>query len=485
MSRSFFIVQFFITVSCSLSAQYAGCGQRIHLQQLSEIDTLVPPQREFGQPVLETLGINLAVWSWDRFVQRRDWSNVTSRTINYNLHAPFVLDYDSYSGNQFSHPFHGSMFFNTARYHGANYYAAALYPLLGSMTWEYFCERNPPSINDILSTGVGGSIIGEATHRMSDLIFDNSKTGVQRFASEIFGSILNPPRGIHRILSGEAWRISNKRGKRVKPEPFSIDMGVGNRHMAELRGERRNQNLPFLSFNLNYGNRFTPSNHHVPFDFFRMHILFNIAEKCPTFNDIDIRGRLISHQFKTKDGSHHNIGLHQVYRYIDNYGEKGNIRAGQFPIINEACSFGFAIASEKCNTRTTWCHELMTDGIAFGGTTSDYFQPRTYNFAQGFSLRDELSFCLHRRLTIGNDFYFARLFVHNGCDDPTRTSDFFWGDQGTNSIFLNRSYLHCNLISNIRLCAEYALYYRRSHYTHYPNVHAKSHEHKIGILYGL
>ena len=210
-------------------------GSRVHLQRLDDFDTLVVKKRKTLTPILESLGINFSVWAYDRFYHNAGWAKVDDKTIKHNLECSWILDCDSYSGNQFSHPFHGSMFYNAARYHGHSYYASALYPLVGSFVWEYFCETNEPSYNDFLSTGIGGSAIGEATYRISDIVFDNSKWGVERIFRELIGGFLNPARGVHRLFSGQMWHRSQDRGKMVEPEPFSFDISAGGRFMTEMR----------------------------------------------------------------------------------------------------------------------------------------------------------------------------------------------------------------------------------------------------------
>ena len=97
-------------------------GSRVHLQRLSPLDTLVIPKKNSFKPILESLAINFGVWGYDHFIRDEGWADVTGKTIKHNFKAGWSLDIDSYSGNQFSHPYHGSMFYNAARYHGHNYY---------------------------------------------------------------------------------------------------------------------------------------------------------------------------------------------------------------------------------------------------------------------------------------------------------------------------------------------------------------------------
>lgn len=469
-------------------------GTRVHLQRLTDTDTLVTIRKNDIKPILESLAINFGVWGYDHFFKDADWADVNAHTIHHNLRCKWILDHDSYSGNQFSHPYHGSMFYNAARYHGHDYYTSALYPLIGSCVWEYFCETNEPSYNDFLSTGIGGSAIGEMTHRVSDLVFDNSKTGVRRIFREIVGSFINPSRGFHRLFSGEMWRVSPSRGKRVSPEPFSLDVGIGNRYMREMRRQKRQKNVAYIDFAMNYGEHFDGKDHHQPFDFFRLYAQLNLSNEDPTFSDIDIRGRIATKQFQSHNDWKFDLGLYQVFKYVDNYGENGKsksrMNAGDFAFINEACSFAGGLYMEKVHRGVSFSNDFMLDAIAFGGNTADYFSKRTYNYASGFSLRNEIRFCVNNRMVIGDDFYFVRMYMFKGNepmkpDTPVEYSKWAWGDKGNCSIYQNRAYLQFFLKHNLKLNAEHKLFYRRSNYASFDNVHAKSFELRFGIIYAI
>lgn len=466
-------------------------GTRVHLQRLSDGDTLVTSDKSLIKPVVESLGVNFMVWGYDRFLQKEGWAAVNAHTIHHNLKCKWILDHDSYSGNQFSHPFHGSMFYNTARYHGHSYYSSALYPLIGSCVWEYFCETNEPSYNDFLSTGIGGSAIGEMTYRVSDIVFDNSKTGVNRVVREIIGCFLNPSRGFHRLFSGEMWRVSSSRGKRVSPEPFSLDVGLGTRHIKEMRHNHRQKNIAYVDFLMNYGEHFDGKEHHKPFDYFRLYAQLNLSNDDPTFSDIDIRGRIATKQFNTSKDWKYDLGLYQVFKYVENYGENGKSRrqmnAGDFAFVNEACSFGGGLYMEKVKRGVSFSNDFMLDAIAFGGNTADYFDKRTYNYASGLSVKNEIRFCVNNRMVIGDDFYFARMYMFKGGkpDNPMEYDNFAWGDKGNCSIYQNKAYIQFFLKHNLKLNAEHKLFYRRSNYAAFDNVHAKSYELKLGIIYSI
>ena len=460
-------------------------GRRVHLQRLFDVDTLVVPNKRFLKPVLESLGINFGVWGWDHFVTDRDWADVNMDVIRRNLKSRFVLDYDSYSGNQFSHPYHGSMFYNAARYHGQSYYTAALYPLIGSVVWEYFCETNSPAFNDFISTGIGGSAIGEVTFRTSDIVFDNSKRGFVRVMRELVGTVLNPTRGLHRLLSGEAWRYSPARGKRMQPEPFSMDAGIGVRYMHEMKHQHRTKENSYVEFHLRYGDPFMKKKRRKPFDVFSLDMLINTSGHNPTFSLLEIRGRLFGRTFETSRNWKHDLAVHQNFKYVDNYGDKDNEHPGDFVLVNEACSFGVGLYSKKNGPKWSYFNDFQLNGVAFGGTTADYFQGRRYNFASGFSLRNDQRVTLNRKLAFGHDFYYAFFAVPKGPADPTDMGDYNWGDKGVHNIFINRLYLVANLRHNFKINVERELYYRISNYRDFENLRAKSYQFKMGLLYSM
>ena len=84
--------------------------------------------------------------------------------------------------NQFAHPYQGSMYHGFARSAGLNYWESLLYTNVGSFLWETGGETTPPSINDQIASGIGGSFFGEALFRMASLVLegDGEKPGFWR-----------------------------------------------------------------------------------------------------------------------------------------------------------------------------------------------------------------------------------------------------------------------------------------------------------------
>jgi hypothetical protein len=81
-------------------------------------------------------------------------------TIKKNLKGGFVWDNDQMGTNMFLHPYHGNLYYNSARSRGFNYWESGLFALGGSAMWELFMENEYPSINDIIATPIGGLSLG-------------------------------------------------------------------------------------------------------------------------------------------------------------------------------------------------------------------------------------------------------------------------------------------------------------------------------------
>lgn len=496
---------------------------RTHLQRPDTIVVNSCPLAIFGttpngtpklpalQALAEDLGVNLLVFGWDRFVTNRGWAKVTGKVIHNNVTGGWEWDCDSFSGNQFAHPYHGAMFYNTAREHGLSYGVSLAYPVLGSLTWELFCETNKPAINDLISTGIGGAAIGEVFHRTSDIFFDNTTHGAERVVREMVGTFLNPVRGLHRVISGEMFHVNRlSAGKKESPEPYSFRIGLGTRYIHDIGdihpylGHRYHDNVSFLDFHFNYGNHYNNLDGGGTavraFDYFDVYALVNLTAGNPTVGEFDICGRIGSYQKQLPHRWKLDVGFYQNIKYIDHYSSKDIQRPGNLSIISEAASFGAGFYAQRQGTSVTLKNEIMLSTVPLGGSTADYYPLRRYNFGSGFSVRHSFEFVYNRHLSFGNNFYFMRLFILKGAkpsvfDEDLSDSDLqmevlhnsvnSMGDKGEQSVFLNRLFANVNLFRNVQLNLQNEFYLRHGNYRYYPSLTAKSMEWRVGLAYSL
>jgi hypothetical protein len=96
------------------------------------------------------------------------------------------------------------MYHTFARSAGLNYWEGLAYTFLGSAMWEVVGETTPPSRNDQVTTGIGGSFLGESLFRMANLILE--KEGLHSSYRELFGFAVSPATGFNRHAFGNRFK---------------------------------------------------------------------------------------------------------------------------------------------------------------------------------------------------------------------------------------------------------------------------------------
>src|SRR5574344_2586416 len=205
-------------------------------------------KKRFFKAGVEAFGLNMAVQSFDRFVLNADYAKISLSSIRHNIKNGFVWDNDQFSTNLFAHPYHGGLYFNCARSNGLSFFESVPYSFCGSLMWETTCEREPPAINDLMATTMGGVCIGEVTHRLSDLILDDSKRGGARFWRELLAGVVCPIKALNRIISGDAWKVRHQYYKYHDYEriPVNVNISAGARYLADNNSFVRGEWDPYL-----------------------------------------------------------------------------------------------------------------------------------------------------------------------------------------------------------------------------------------------
>ena len=127
----------------------------------------------------------MLVWSFDRYIVKEDWAYINGHTIKSNFKKGPVWDTDQFTTNLFSHPYHGSLYFNAARSNGMNFWQSAPFAAGGSLMWEFFMENEPPSINDMLATKDFSDL--DLVLEMRDKLFDTIVEAIKNQLRRING----------------------------------------------------------------------------------------------------------------------------------------------------------------------------------------------------------------------------------------------------------------------------------------------------------
>ena len=160
-------------------------------------------RKSYAIPAAEIVGFEFLLNQFDRHVLGTDFASNAS-TIRRNLHSSWVVDRDPFTVNQLGHPYAGSMYQGFARASGLNYWEALGYTFAGSALWEIAGERSLPSRNDQISTGIGGSFLGEILFRLANLTLEHEN--IPPFWRETAAALISPPVGFNRLAFGDRFR---------------------------------------------------------------------------------------------------------------------------------------------------------------------------------------------------------------------------------------------------------------------------------------
>ena len=281
---------------------------------------------------------------------KKTYSTNLSTSWDHLVHGSWGIDHDTFSTNQFAHPYQGSMHHGFARSAGLNYWESLLYANAGSFLWEIGGETTNPSINDQIATGTGGSFLGEALFRMAGVVLegDGDKPGIFR---ELGAAALSPSTGINRFAFGD-------RFKPVFPSHhpanfWSLQLGTGvNTETNDQGGSGAiNRYEGIVNFEMAYGLPGKPGYRYKrPFDYFNFEFVGRSNSDNP-LDSIMIRGLLLGTDYAVGNSYRGIWGLYGGYDYISPH---------IFPVASTSASLG--------TTFQWWLSEaLALQGSVLGG----------------------------------------------------------------------------------------------------------------------
>lgn len=263
-------------------------------------------------PAVEIVGFDFLLNQYNRrFSGISDYDSNFS-TIRDNLSSSWKDDRDPFNVNQLGHPYQGSIYHGFARSAGLSYWESLGYTLAGSAFWEIAGEKVPPSRNDMISTGFGGSFLGEALFRMSNLVLERggSTPSIWR---ETGAAIISPSAGFNRFAMGDRFDAvfaSND------PAYYSrLQFGVSNTISGNPGTvDEIKRNDAQLDFILGYGLPGKPGYTYTrPFDYF---VFQSTASSANVFENLMTRGLLFGTDYQAGDNYRGIWGLYGSYDYI-------------------------------------------------------------------------------------------------------------------------------------------------------------------------
>ena len=456
----------------------------------------LPEPKRYWQAAAEATGINVGVQLFDRYALNSDFAQTTLNSLKRNFTDGMVWDNDFFITNLFAHPYHGNLYFNAARSNGLSFWESAPYALGGSAMWEFLGETEPPAINDIIATTCGGIAIGEMTHRLSRTVLDDRDRGGIRFLREAAATIINPIQGLHRIFSGDAWRVRSDHYRYHDFSKIPVDMSfsVGWRYLADNGALFRGIHAPYVNITLMYGTPVDGERHTTPYDFFDLEMNAAFGGGQPFVNTLNIVGRLWSTPILDKKDMAGEFGIYQHFNYYDAKPIEDGSELTPYR-ISEAAGFGpgFILSLPQTGAMTKLEQRIFMSGILLGGTKSDYFNviERDYNMGSGFSVKSktQIEFGKFGRFMLNAKYF--RIYTWKGYEDKDLqafadgTKDLHYlnvqGDRSNAMLLVVNPVMEIHLAKQWSVTLSGAYYSRRTFYKYHDMVKANTFETKLGL----
>jgi hypothetical protein len=346
-------------------------GAPAHSQEDGSAGPRVTP--DFWQATAGVVAVNGLTWAYNWYVQRWHWADVGTRAWWRNLRDGFVWDDDAFMDNQLAHPYHGSLYFNTARAGGYGFWASTPFVAAGSLGWELLTENVRPSLNDLINTTLGGIALGEVTFRLSSfLVSDPRGTSVGR---EVGAFILNPVGRAQGLLNGKQRRAGIY--GRHRPESGGAWISVGSRRGAADSPDGTLVERSFVGLTFQYGSPFD-ERISQPFDAFELSLQFS-PEQTGLITHAAVSGLLTRSSIARSRRDHLLFGLFQHFHYDD---------LPAFRASSQGLS-GALLYRHQTGSRTHIALGLHVEALPLGAISSEYnhFRHRNYDYGPGLGGR--------------------------------------------------------------------------------------------------
>jgi hypothetical protein len=344
-----------------------------------------PAAREFWVALGEVTAVNVVVWSFDRYVLDADYARISLNSWEKNLRTGFVWDSDVFGTNQFAHPYHGGLYYNAARDNGFGYLGSSLFTLLGSIQWELFAETEPPSINDLANTTLGGIALGEILYQLSSEVLDDDATGLRRLGHELLGAAVSPSRGFNRLVHGDSWRVGSPPHEESPSRGITVVGQIGYLKLANGEALTKGSDQLFAQLVLRDGDPVYEELRR-PFDAYSVEAQFTTKEHR-LVSHAQIQGALAATPLVTTESARLVLGALQHFNYT-------NVQA--YEVGGQSFS-GSILYARRLSAESSLRAALHLKGVVLGGISSEHAvsMGRSYDYGPGLDLQIEARYLHH------------------------------------------------------------------------------------------
>lgn len=264
-------------------------------------------------PAGEIVGFNILLNRFNNYFIDKHVYGTTYSSVRENLSSKWVVDTDPFAVNQFMHPYQGSVYFGLARSTGLGYWESLGYTFGGSLLWEIAGETGLPSINDLVTTGFGGTFLGEPLFRMASLLLEGGgKT--PGFWREAGAAAISPPLGFTRHAFGDRFRSVFDSHDPAVYAYVRLGWNKVDNVFDEVVSKKVKRHAATADFHMAYGLPGKAGYTYTrPFDYFDFEFSANTAN---VFENIMSRGLLVGREYEVGDTYRGIWGLYGSYDYI-------------------------------------------------------------------------------------------------------------------------------------------------------------------------
>ena len=246
------------------------------------------------------------------------YSSTLSSTWNHVKVQRWVYDIDPFDINQFAHPYQGATMYGRSRSTGHGFWTSLALSNVGSFVWKMAGETDPPSINDMITTGQAGSLLGEALYRMADLVLKDGNSTKPDALHEWGATLLSPPGGLNRWIFGERFKakLPDTAPATIWQLRFGATMDALARDLSTPTSIllRRDATAEFA---MSYGLPGQPGYDYTrPLDYFDFQGTFFLSNFSNFIENIMIRGLLVGSKTAGSANSAGIWGLYGSFDYI-------------------------------------------------------------------------------------------------------------------------------------------------------------------------
>ena len=346
--------------------------------------------------------------------------------------------------------------------------------------WEMIMECEYPSTNDIIATPIGGAAIGEVLYRASDLILDDRSTGGERFGREFAAFLVNPMRGLNRVITGDAWRKRITSGRTFGIPPISMELSLGGGLLTLWDNDEGTKAGVAAEINIEYGDKFSETTR-APYDYFSFMLELQGIKSQPLLSRVEIVGRLLSKEVVGRPDFNLNVGLYQHFDFFDSdtIREERNSShlfpcAVPYKLGAPAAVGGGLMFRYKPLPMLNIEGFFHLNGVVLAGILTDFYRDyhRNYNWGSGFAIKAGTKIRLwDDRLSLNLADQFYKVYTWNGYDpnfDWSTTPDGkpvnVQGDSSNSTFNHFEASLSYRLWEKLYLSGGFDMYVRNTHY---------------------